>query len=138
VFRINQKGEELTISVLKPDDFFPFTFGMNNTTANSYFLEAITTLEIWSVPQEQFLAYVKSNPDLLYALTNRLLTLFDGMLVRMEYLVFSSAYIKIAATLFTCAMRFGRSYNNGIIIPVPFTHRDIATMVGHNPGNYIS
>jgi CRP-like cAMP-binding protein len=129
VYRISEEGEELTLTILKPKDFFPLTYGLSNTR-NAYYLEAITPLELWSSPQEQFLNFVKSNPDILYDLTTRILVRFDGVLSRMEHLVFSNAYIKVATTILICAKRFGEEIGQGVIIKVPLTHRDIATLVG--------
>ncbi len=129
VYRLSEQGEELTLTILKPDDFFPLTYGMNNIT-NPYYLEAITPLELWSAPQEQFLHFIKDNPDVYEDLTSRLLVRFDGFLSRMEYLVCSNAYIKVAATLLICAKRFGEEQGDSIIFKVPLTHKDIATLVG--------
>lgn len=129
VYRISEEGEELTLTILKPGDFFPLTYGINNVT-NPYYLEAITSLELWRAPQEQFLQFVKSDPDVLYELTTRILVRFDGVLSRMGYLVFSNAYIKVAMTLLICAKRFGEKVGDEIIVKVPLTHRDIATIVG--------
>ncbi len=129
VYRISEDGEELTLTILKPKDFFPLTYGMSSM-GNNYYLEAITPLELWRSPQEQFLYFVKSNPDVLYDLTTRILVRFDGILNRIEYLVFSNAYIKIATTILICAKRFGQQQGTDVVIEVPLTHRDIATLVG--------
>lgn len=129
VYRITDQGEELTLTILKPRDFFPLTYGIH-TKNNPYFIEAITPLELWKAPVEQFIHFLKTNPDLYYALTNRILVRFDGFLTRMEYLVFSTAYIKVAATLLICGKSLGEEDDKDIIIKVPLTHKDIATLVG--------
>ncbi len=129
VYRISEDGEELTLTILKPKDFFPLTYGISNPI-NYYYLEAITPLELWRLPHEQFLHFIKNNPDVLYELTTRILIRFDGVLTRMEYLVFSNAFIKVVTTLLICAKRFGEKVGNDIIVKVPLTHRDIATLVG--------
>lgn len=129
VYRISEQGEELTLTILKPNDFFPLTYGLN-TTPNPYYLEAITPLEFWRAPQEHFLDFIKINPDVYFELTNRILIRLDGVLTRMEYLVFSNAYTKIAATLLVCAKRFGETRGENVVLQVPLTHKDIATLVG--------
>lgn len=129
VFRISEEGEELTLTILKPKDFFPLSYAIN-TTANAYYLEAITTLEVWKAPQDQFLTFIKSNPELFYDLTTRILVRFDGVLTRVENLLFSNANAKIAATLLMCAKGFGEEFHGNTIVKVPLTHRDIATLVG--------
>jgi CRP/FNR family transcriptional regulator len=129
VYRISEEGEELTLTILKPKDFFPLSYGINSV-AHPYHLEAITSIEIWKAPQEQFLQFIKSNPELFYDLTTRLLVRFDGVLSRMENLLFCSAHVKVAATLLMCAKGFGEEYNGNTLVKVPLTHRDIATLVG--------
>lgn len=129
VYRISEEGEELTLTILKPKDFFPLSYGIN-TVAHPYLLEAITPIELWKAPQEQFLHFIKSNPELLYELTTRILVRFDGVLSRMENLLFCNAYIKVAATLLMCAKGFGEDYYGNTLVKVPLTHRDIATLVG--------
>lgn len=129
VFRISEEGEELTLTILKPKDFFPLSYAIN-TTANAYYLEAITTLEVWKAPQDQFITFIKSNPELFYDLTTRILVRFDGVLTRVENLLFSNANAKIAATLLMCAEGFGEDFHGNTIVKVPLTHRDIATLVG--------
>lgn len=129
VFRISEQGEELTLTILKPKDFFPLTYGLN-TTPNPYYLEAITPLEFWRAPQELFTEFIKSNPEVYIELTNRILIRLDGVMNRIEYLVFSNAYTKIAATLLVCAKKFGEINGDSALIQVPLTHKDIATMVG--------
>lgn len=130
VYRITEDGEELTMTILKPKDFFPLTYGLNKS-ANPYYLEALTSLALWRAPQEEFSQFLTENPDVFYDLSTRLMIRFDGVFTRMEYLVLSNAYVKVAKTLLACAQRFGRaSGDSDTIIDVPLTHRDIATLVG--------
>lgn len=129
VYRISEDGEELTLTILKPKDFFPLSYGMNKT-ANSYYLEAITPLEVWKAPQDQFVDFIKAQPDIMYELTTRILIRFDSLVSRMENLLFSNAHIKIAATLLMCAKGFGEDFNGDTRVNIPLTHRDIATFVG--------
>lgn len=129
VYRISEEGEELTLAILKEHDFFPLTYGFNGSK-NNYYLEAITPLEIWKAPQDQFLQFIKGEPDLYFELTNRILIRFDDVLSRMEHLIFSNAYTKVATTLLMCAQGLGEVEGDAIIVKVPLTHKDIATMIG--------
>jgi|GEM_PF-321343 len=129
VFRISESGEELTLAILKPRDFFPLSYGIG-TTSQSFYLEAITSLELWKAPQELFLGFVKKDPELFYELTERLLTRFYGILARIESMAFSNAYIKVATILLTCAEDLGENDRDRVTLRVPLTHKDIATMVG--------
>lgn len=129
VYRISEQGEELTVIILKPGDFFPVTYGIGSIPI-SYYLEAITRLEIWKVPHNQFINFVHDNPDVYFELTNKMMARFGGLLTRMEYLVFGNAYAKVATTLFICAKSFGEKRGEDLVVSVPLTHKDIAAMVG--------
>jgi len=129
VYRISEQGEELTLTILRPGDFFPLTYGLN-TTSNPYYLEAITSLEFWRAPQDRFMEFIRNNMNVYIELTNKIMIRMDGVLSRMEYLIFSNAYTKIAATLLACANKFGDQQGDNIILKVPLTHKDIATLVG--------
>ncbi len=129
VYRISEDGEELTLTILKPGDFFPLTYGFSTNKTN-YYVEALTQLEIWKAPQETFLEFVKSEPEVYYELTTQLMVRFNGVLTRMEYLIFSNAYTKVASTLLMCAKGLGEENDGKVIVKVPLTHKDIATMIG--------
>lgn len=128
-YRISEEGGELTLLILKNGEFYPLTYGLNNMPT-IYYLEAITALEVYKAPQVEFLTFLSSNPDVFFDLSTQVMDRFDGMLARMEYMVWSKAHTKVAATLLICARRFGQVKNNTLLITVPLTHQDIATMVG--------
>ncbi len=130
VYKITEDGEELTLSILKPKDFFPFTSGFSKNV-NGYYLEALTQLELWSAPQDEFIKFITTKPDILYDLASQAMGKVDSVFSRMEYLILSNAYVKVSTTLLICAKRFGKpSGDNEVLIEVPLTHRDIAALVG--------
>ncbi len=129
VYRVSEDGEELTLVILKPGDLFPFVWSENDLP-NHYYLEALTPVDVLKVPKEKFLSFLESQPRLTYELTSYLLVRFGGLLTRMEYLIFGNAYTKVAATLLVCAKSFGEQQGNQVMVNLPLTHKDIATMVG--------
>lgn len=129
VYSLSRDGEELTLIIFKPGDFFPLHWVLNNTP-NIYTLEAMTSVEVWRVPKEQFVFFVKDHPDVLLELTRRILIRLGGLLDRMEHLVFGNAYEKVASILVILAQRFGKLEGNAIVIPILLTHKDIAALIG--------
>ena len=95
-YAMSKDGEELTLIIFKPGDFFPLHWVLNKTP-NIYTLEAVTSVELWRVPKEQFVQYLKDHPDVLLELTQRILVRLGGLLDRMEHLVFGNAYEKVAS-----------------------------------------
>ncbi|MBI2598676.1 Crp/Fnr family transcriptional regulator [Candidatus Curtissbacteria bacterium] len=129
VYSIAKNGEELTLIIFKPGDFFPLVWAINNAS-NDYFVEAMTGCEIARAPREEFVSFVVNNPDVSYDLTKRTLVRLGGLMRRMEYLVFGNAGHKVASILLICAERFGKKIGRNVIIKVPLRHQDIATLVG--------
>ncbi len=130
LYSVSQEGEELTMIIYKPNDFFPFMWTINQTP-NIYFLEALTNAELGIAPRKEFLQFLKENIDVAYELTSRILLRFEGLLERMEHLVFGNAYNKVAMVLSLSAQRFGQKQDdNSIRIPLPLTHKDLASLTG--------
>lgn len=128
-YSISKEGEELTLIIFKPEDFFPMQWVFNNRP-NAHYFEAMTEVELWRCKKEEFINFIKDNPDIFFELTSHILIRMGGIMQRMEYLAFGNAYEKVASILMICAERFGEKKGNGSIINIPLTHRDIAMLVG--------
>lgn len=129
LYSISKDGEELTLIIFKPQDFFPIMWAINETP-NAYYLETMTACELYRAPREEFVAFMKENSDVEFELLSRILIRLGGLLSRMEYLAFGNAYQKVASIILICAERFGRQERGRVIIQVPLTHKDIANLVG--------
>lgn len=90
----------------------------------------MTAVELCQAPREKFLNFIKNNGEVLFELTHRILTRFGGVLSRMEYAMFGTAYNKVASIILICADRFGQSLGENTTIQVPLTHQDIANLIG--------
>jgi CRP-like cAMP-binding protein len=128
-YSISKEGEELTLIMFKPGDFFPMQW-VFNTWINSHYFEAMTSVELWRCPREDFIAFIKTNPEIFFELTGSIMLRLGGLLERMEYLAFGNSYEKVVSIILICAERFGKKVGKNIIIQMPFTHKDIATFLG--------
>lgn len=129
LYAISAGGEELTLIIFKPEDFFPIMWAINKTS-NNYFLEAMTFCELWCCPREKFVNFLRVNPRVQLELFSRILTRLGGILKRTEYLVFGHALAKVAAILVICAQRFGEREGGKVVIGVPLRHIDIGNLAG--------
>jgi len=129
LYSISESGEELTLIIFKPHDFFPMMWAINGT-ANENYLEAITDAQLYRSPKADFLHFLADNSDVSFDLTSHILIRMGGLLKRMEHLAFGSASQKVASILMICAERFGEKKGDGAIIHIPLTHRDVAMLVG--------
>jgi CRP/FNR family transcriptional regulator, anaerobic regulatory protein len=126
-YSISKEGEEQTLTLYKPISYFPMMWVINNIS-NSYYFEALTEVEVFRAPREEVLKFIKSEPEVLFDLTSRLYSGMHGLLTRIEYLLFNSAYNKILYTLINNAIRFGTKENEEIHLHM--THKDIAAFSG--------
>lgn len=129
LYSVSEDGRELTLIIFKPQDVFPYIWALNDVS-NQYYLETVTPCELWCVPKKDFLNFIKENNDVFFEITRKILIRLGGILKRMEYLVFGSAYNKVASIILICAKRFGQKSPRGILISVPLTHKNIANLVG--------
>ncbi len=129
VYSISKTGEELTLIIFRPGDFFP-TMSILLRPLNTYFIEAMTPCELLRTSREEFLVFIMNNPEVHLELTKRILIRFGGVLERMEHLAFGNASAKIASIILICAERFGKKDGKEIMIQLPLTHADIASLIG--------
>lgn len=128
-YSISKDGEELTLIIFKPEDFFPMQWVFNNRI-NQHYFEAMSAVDIWRCPKEDFIKFIEENPEIFFELTSHIMTRLGGIMQRMEYLAFGNAYEKVASILVICAERFGKEEKGETVIQVILSHRDIANLLG--------
>lgn len=128
-YAVSQSGEMLVLHVFKPGSFFPMWWAINDTT-NRYTYDTVTPVEIYRAQKHEVLHFVLSQPDVLMDLTSRILSGLSGILLRMEQLVFESAYDKTVKFLLYYARDYGTETENGKGYEVDITQREIAAWIG--------
>ena len=128
-YSISKDGEELTLIVFKPEDFFPMQWVFNDRISQHYF-NAMSAVELWRCPKEDFINFIEENPEIFFELTSHITLRLGGIMQRMEYLAFGNAYEKVASILMICAERFGEKKGKQVLIPFSLTHKDLAMFIG--------
>lgn len=129
LYSISQMGEELTLLLLKPNDFFPTRWAFGDFPMR-HVLGAFTEVVAHKIPKEEFLNHMKQDNELLYAFTHKMVARISTLYDRMNEMAFGTTDTKIASILRMCAAEFGEKKEEGIEIQVPLTHNDIANLVG--------
>ena len=129
VYNLSESGQELSLIIFKPGDFFPMIWAFNDVPLNQY-CEAMTSIEVYRTSKEEFREFLYRNPEVLWEVTSKILVRLRGLLERMEYMIFGNAYKKVASILVICAERFGIKKGQNIVVRVPLTHRDVANLIG--------
>lgn len=129
LYSLSSEGQDLTLVLYKPGDFFPVVWGFTGTPSVYYF-EALSLVEIQRASREEFGKFIDENLDVFKEVNYHIIHRFQMALKRMEYLVFGKANSKLASILLICGRDFGIDTRKGREIQIPFAHKDIASLVG--------
>jgi CRP/FNR family transcriptional regulator len=128
-YMVAESGAMLMLHIFKPNSFFPMTWVLNDTP-NTYYLEAVTSVDVWRAPKDAVKEFLRDHPDVVMNLTQRLLLGMSGLRHRIEFLVMSNAYQKTLLLLLYLAENLGEIENGEVVLPVPVTHREISAWIG--------
>lgn len=124
-----ESGNELIIRILSPVAYFPLS-PLVGQKLRAFNYEAMTNCEIAKIPKQKFISYIKTRPGIMAELTNRLLNEYSEHVERFEYLVFGGSSQKVASVILYLAKHFGEKSRKITVIPIKFTHQDIAALAG--------
>lgn len=128
-FYIDEKGDELTINLLKPFTFFPIsTILAGRDTA--YDFQAFTNVEVNIAPVKDVLDFLEQDNGFKNLLVKNFASGLEGYLLRSFFLIKGSAMQKVASTFLMLLGRFGKEKNGKRCIDIPLTHQDIADLSG--------
>ncbi len=125
---VAKNGDYLVLHVFKAGAYFPMMWVINDTP-NVHYYEALSEVEIMRAPREALRRFMNVHPEILEHFMSRLLTGMNGLLQRMEYLVFESAYHKTILLLLYYAKNFSDTEVKGRLT-IPLTHKEIAAWIG--------
>src|SRR3989344_6418027 len=129
LYSLSYEGKDLTLVLYKPGEFFPVVWSLTGARSIYYF-EALNPVEIERASREEFGRFIDDNIDVFKEVNNHIIHRFQMALKRMEYLVFGNANSKLASVLLICSRDFGIDTSKGKEIQIPFTHKDIAAILG--------
>lgn len=133
-YSVSESGEELTMVIFQPGDFFPLISTITPKKLK-YYIESITEVELIPVPRTKFIEFLRSGiqkgrDEILIDFALKLTARFEGVLTRMEHLVFGTAQQRLASIILILGERFGEKHGSQIFIKSPLTHLDLASLVG--------
>ncbi len=121
-------GDMLVLHVFKSGSIFPMPWIINDES-NRYYFEALTPVEIWRAPREEVIRLFSEQPAIEHEMLSRMLRGLSGLMKRMEFLVFDSAYKKTILLLLYYVKNFSDDAVKGKL-RIPLTHREIAAWIG--------
>ncbi len=127
-YDITKQGNVIILNIIKPPAIFPMSWVMNDTP-NSFFFEAMESVELWMAPQKELIALFHSSPDILFELLRRVYRGTDGALQRITHLMAASAYNRVVLELIISA-KLSESQSGREGIKLSLTAGDLAERTG--------
>lgn len=117
--QIGEHGQTVNLHVFQPGACLPLLslVGPND----SYDFEAVTNIEVYQIPKEEFLAEVHANASFTYELLIHAMQGMRGLLYRIQHTAAVPAYERVAGIL----VYFARHQN-----PIEITHQEISEWLG--------
>jgi len=122
-------GLILNLHTYKPGSCFPMLW-MINSVKNRYYFESITDITIRIAPEDECRNFLYKHPELVDYYLHKMTTGIGGLLIRMESLIFDSAYDRTNMLFEYLGRSFGKKTKDGIEIEFPLTHKRIAEWIG--------
>lgn len=116
-YDVTYRGDEAVLNVFKPISFFPMSLAMNKQES-MYIFEAETDIQVRQAPVEKVLDFIKSNPDVLYDLLQRVYSGVDAILGRLTHLMSNSAKSRLLYELSVETRRFGEKRGDGSFVAI--------------------
>lgn len=130
LYILDQNGQSVTINFFKPLFFLTFWYSVNNLPSRYYF-EAVTDVEAWRAPVEEFNDFLDKNTKILFEFNQMLLKVLEETIFNMGNTVSGSSYKKVATILLSLSKQYGGKNTEGqIMIDFGTTHEDIASLTG--------
>jgi CRP/FNR family cyclic AMP-dependent transcriptional regulator len=131
-YNLSINGDEKPVAFYSSDSVFPDAWVFGRMANAIYYYEAFTPEVVaYAVNREEYAAFVKGRPELLYQEFERLLTDQLGKSMRLNALQHSRASDKLLYTLHYLALSHGRSLaQQQIEITLDLTHQDFANLTG--------
>jgi CRP/FNR family cyclic AMP-dependent transcriptional regulator len=131
-YNLSVGGDEKPVAFYSADSVFPGPWVFGKMASAIYYYEAFTpTVELFLVNREEYVAFIKSKPELLYQELERHLIDELGKSMRLNALQHSRASDKLLYTLHYLALSHGNEVApQQIEITLDLTHQDFANLTG--------
>lgn len=131
-YNLSVNGDEKPVGFYTPHDTFPGAWTYDKTPSAVYYYEAFTdSVELFTVPRADYVAFIKSNPDIMYAELERYVVDHLAKSMRLNALQHSRAGDKLIYTLHYLALSHGKRTSPQLVeITLNLTHQDFANLTG--------
>lgn len=130
-YLITAEGNEKPISFEGHNDIFPVDTIFGHSEEAKYFYEAYTPCEIYQIPKNEFVAFIKEHPRLFSRLFHYLIRRTLDYHEHISSLEQAKAIDKLICALNLLVKRFGKQIaKSRALMTLPLTQQDLANFLG--------
>lgn len=130
-YNISAQGDEKPIAFSTDQELLAPAWIFGKATSALYFYQAHTDCVVYSVPRDELISIAKRDPEILYTLLDRFVTLNTAGSLQLHALEHSKAADKILHMLFYLCQVHGEPIEDGMTqINLPLTQQDLANLLG--------
>lgn len=131
VYNLTADGDEKPISYDMPGEFLPIGWTFGKLQATQYYYEAFIDTDVYCIPREEYISFLKQNPDVLYQAFEYFVSRYMNFQMRINALAQSKASSKVLHTIHFLALRFGADVKKHTVkILLPLTQQELANFMG--------
>jgi len=127
-YDITKYGEENLLIIRKSGEVLGLTWAITGEDRNILY-SALSRTELLHISREQFIGFVRSNPQAALPLVDMLVDMYRLHSERILNLEYRTVRERLVSFLLTTANRFGRKTADGLVLEVPLRHQDIASSI---------
>jgi CRP-like cAMP-binding protein len=130
-YNIDYDGKEQFIDLESTGATFPKLWIWGKENNAQYYYEALSDSEIYVIPRDEYMKFVKADPDLMLAEMSAVLTDYRNSSSRLNALLYTRASDKIAHILKYLANTYApNSSQDNLTINIKLTHQHLASLTG--------
>ena len=128
-YDITKYGEENMLIIRKPDEFFPFIWGITGQE-RSIIYEALVPTVVRRIERQVFNDFVDNKPAALRSLLDTAIEMYRLHSERILNLGYRNVRERLVSYLLSTASRFGKQAANGhTLLDVPLRYQDIGNSI---------
>lgn len=129
IYRLSETGAETSFGYVAPGEVFGELAAFGDFPRES-FAQAVRPASVWKVAREPFQRLMTQRPALVVAITKQIGERLKRVEARIEDLVFRPVRTRVARMLVELSHDFGRPDGERLVIDIPITQGELATLVG--------
>lgn len=130
-YNLTSQGEEKPLSFNVVGEIFPIGWVYGQIKWAQYYYEAFTDCEIYCIPRDEFINFIRKDTDRLYDQVVDMANRFISFQMRLNALEQSKAINKVINTLHYLCLAYGKEVKDDQVkIDLPLTQQELANFMG--------